>query len=148
MLRFEPADEKQYSEFLHLMMNFASDYLEDAMKLMHVSWERFNYLFRTFGEVYGIYVDGELAGFYWIEKRQNVLHLHALVLREEFQGRKIGRSVLLSIEERYRNEADVIELGVHVSNRNGISLYESLGYESVKFLEDLGFYIMQKRISD
>lgn len=68
---------------------------------MQMNLEEFSRLFRTVGEVYGIYQDGELAGFYWVEPRETTLHLHGLILRPEFQGQGIGREVLSYLDEQY-----------------------------------------------
>jgi ribosomal protein S18 acetylase RimI-like enzyme len=45
---------------------------------------------------------------------------------------------------RYRGRVDVIELGVQRDNVRAKALYERLGFQVVKTLEDLGFDIMQK----
>lgn len=46
--------------------------------------------------------------------------------------------------ERFTAKMDKIELGVHQSNSGAIRLYEKMGFQTVRFLDDLGFYIMQK----
>ncbi len=66
------------------------------------------------------------------------------MLREEFQGRGIGTEVLEMLERDYRSRMAAIELGVHQSNAKAKLLYERLGYQTVKYLPELGFYIMQK----
>jgi ribosomal protein S18 acetylase RimI-like enzyme len=148
MLTYEPAKVEQYDEFLQLMRDHAANYLERTMELMQMTWQQFDHLFRTVGQVYGIYEDDQLAGFYWIEERGKVLHLHGLVLAGQFQGKGIGTQVLKMLETKYRGSMDAIELGVHKSNEKARALYERLGYEMVKRLDGLGFYIMQKRLSD
>ena len=147
MLTYEPARVEQYDEFLQLMRNHTANYLERTMELMQMTWQQFVHLFRTVGQVYGIYEDDQLAGFYWIEEREKVLHLHGLVLTGQFQGEGIGTQVLKMLESMYRGSMDAIELGVHKCNEKARVLYERLGYETVKRLDDLGFYIMQKRLS-
>ena len=34
--------------------------------------------------------DGSVAGYVWIEVRERTLHVHALLLEEEFRGRGLG----------------------------------------------------------
>ncbi len=148
MLECKPAREDQYDKFFRFIENEDPGYIENAMRVMKITWEELRYLFRTVGEVWGIYFDDELAGFYWIEKRQNVLHLHALVLKKEFRRKGIGTWVLNMLEDKYRESIDAIELGVHKSNEVGISLYRSLGYRTVKVIEDLGFWIMKKQLTN
>jgi ribosomal protein S18 acetylase RimI-like enzyme len=96
------------------------------------------------GQVYGIYQDGQLAGFYWIEEREDTLHLHGLILKSEFQGQGIGSQVLAMLAASYRSRVKAIELGVHRSNERAIALYERTGFETARTLDDLGFLVMQK----
>jgi len=146
MLTFKPAMDEQYDEFFQLMQKEAADYLQHTMELMQITPEQARHLFGHVGQVYGIYQGDQLAGFYWIEERDEILHLHSLVLREEFQGRGIGTQVLEMLERDYRSRMTAIELGVHQSNARAKLLYERLGYQTVKYLPELGFYIMQKSL--
>jgi ribosomal protein S18 acetylase RimI-like enzyme len=138
---------EQYDEFLQLVRDHASDYVESTLELIQMTWEQFAHLFRTVGQVYGICQDGQLAGFYWVEEREQVLHVHGLLLREKFQGKGIGTQVLEMLATQYRDSVRTIELGVHTSNERARALYERLGYQIVKTLDDLEFYIMQKQLS-
>lgn len=146
MISFLPAADEQFDEFLELTRDAAS-YLERTLQLMQMSWEDFSRLFRSVGQVYGVYSDGQLAGFYWVEQRDRVLHLHGLVLKSEFQGQGIGSAILKMLESQYKGRVHAIELGVHRSNRRAKALYERLGYQSVRMLDDLEFDIMQKRLT-
>lgn len=147
MIGFSPALDEQYDEFLQLVRDEAGSYLERTLALMQMNWEDFTRLFRTVGHVYGIYSRGRLAGFCWVEQRDRVLHIHGLVLKSEFQGQGIGSAVLQTLESEYKGRVDTVELGVHRSNRRAKALYERLGYQSVRTLDDLGFEIMQKRLT-
>lgn len=147
MLTYEPVTAEQYDEFLRLMRDEAADYLERTTELMQMTWEQFAHLFRTVGEVRGIYANGELAGFYWIEVRGSTLHLHGLFLKAAFQGQGIGTQVLQMLEAGHRGKVDAIELGVHESNARARALYERCGYRVVQTLRELQFHIMQKHLS-
>lgn len=147
MLTYSAAEASQVDEFLALMRSETEDYLQATMQIMGMTWERFAELFRTVGTVYGIYSDGILAGFYWIELRGSVLHLHGLVFRPEFQGQGLGKQVLLHLEENCPPATRLIELGVHRSNPRAIALYEKMGFEKVRSLEEVGFYVMQKQLN-
>jgi ribosomal protein S18 acetylase RimI-like enzyme len=144
MLTCKPAQSEQYDEFFQLMQNEAADYLLHAMELMRMTPEQAKRLFKTVGKVYGIYHEERLAGFYWIEERERILHLHGLVLRKDFQGKGIGTQVLNLLETEYMSRMEAIELGVHQSNERAKLLYERLGYRKVNYLPELGFYILQK----
>jgi ribosomal protein S18 acetylase RimI-like enzyme len=145
-LQYEPASARDYDKFLRWTRDETAGYLGPTLELMEMTWPEFGRLFRSVGQVYGVYEEGQAAGFCWIEERERVLHLHGLILRESSRGRGIGTEVLKMLEERYREEMDAIELGVHESNVRARALYERLGYETVNALEDLGFYVMQKRL--
>jgi len=148
MLNLTPATPEQYDEFFQLMQDEAADYLEHTLNLMQMSSDQFKRLFQTVGKIYGIYQDGQLAGFYWIEERERTLHLHGLVLRQAFQRKGIGTEVLHRLEAEYRSRMDAIELGVHQSNEGAKSLYEKLGYRTVDYRSELGFIIMQKSLQE
>ena len=146
MLEYELAQAEQLEAFLQLMRDQAADYLERSLELVGATPERFGQLFRTVGQVYAIYQAGREAGFYWIEQRGEVLHLHGLILEESFQGRGVGTRVLHDLETRHDGVA-AIELGVHSSNRRARKLYARLGYETVQVLGDLGFEVMRKQLA-
>ena len=46
-----------------------------------------------------------------------------------------------------KDRVDVIELGVHESNKRTIQMYERHGFETAKQLDDLKFRIMQKQLT-
>jgi len=144
MLTYKPATNEQYDEFLQLMLREAADYLARTMELMQMTIEQAQHLFRTTGQVYAIYQEDALVGFYWIEERGNIVHLHGLVLAGEFHGKGIGTQTLTMLAAKYSGKMEAIELGVHESNAKARGLYERLGYQTVRHLDDLGFYIMQR----
>jgi ribosomal protein S18 acetylase RimI-like enzyme len=147
MITYKPAREEQYGEFLELMRQTTDTDYESVLELLGMSWEEFAHSFRTLGQVYGIYEGDDLAGFYWIELRGDVLHLHGLILDERFQGRGLGTGVLKKIGAEYGDQVRYIELGVDQANTRAKALYERLGYRIVKTREDVGFYIMQKELA-
>lgn len=148
MLTYKPITNEQYDEFMQLVLKEAADYLARTMELMQLTLEQAQQLFKATGQIYGIYQEESLAGFYWIEERGNVLHLHGLILKGEFQGKGIGTRVLSMLVDRYSDQMEVIELGVHESNAKVRGLYERLGYQIVRHLHDLGFYIMQRPLRE
>jgi ribosomal protein S18 acetylase RimI-like enzyme len=123
-----------------------TDYVR-VLGLMGLTWEEYAQLFRTRGQVFGIYSDEQLVGFYWIELRGVGLHLHGLILEDGFHGKGIGTAVLKKLEHDYKEKAHHIELGVDQTNMRAKALYERIGYEVVEVLDDVGFYVMQKQLS-
>jgi hypothetical protein len=49
--------------------------MDQAMLLIHMTWDELSQIFCTRGEVLAIYQDIDLAGLYWIEERRDTLHL-------------------------------------------------------------------------
>jgi ribosomal protein S18 acetylase RimI-like enzyme len=144
MLTFAPATAEQYDEFLGMMWDDGQDYMENTLRVMQMTWEKYGQVFRTRGEVQAIYQDDKLAGFYWIEERDDTLHLHGLILKTEFQEQRIGTTVLNMLSDRYIGSMNRIELGVYQENIGAIRLYQKMGFAITKSLDDLHFYIMQK----
>jgi ribosomal protein S18 acetylase RimI-like enzyme len=147
MITYSPATTEQYDGFLQMMWDDGREYWQNTMRIMHMTWEEYAQIFRTRGEVRAIYQDDKLAGFYWIEEREDTLHLHGLILKKEFQGQGIGTAALTMLSERFANKMDKIELGVYQANIGAIRLYEKLGFQITRNLDDLHFYIMQKTIN-
>lgn len=146
MLAQKPAEAEQFEEFLQMFRENAESYIDDVLDLMDMDWGQFVQIFRTLGRIDCVYDDDECAGFYWTEKRDRTLHLHALILKDEFQGKGIGSQVLDKLLEDCVGEIDSIELGVHHSNRKAKELYEKFGFRTIQTLNDLDFSIMQKNI--
>jgi ribosomal protein S18 acetylase RimI-like enzyme len=146
MITYGTPNADQYAQFLQLTWEDGQEYWENTLRLMQMTWEQFEHIFRTRGEVHAIYQEGKLAGFYWTELREDTLHLHGLILKPGFRGQGIGTTVLNRLSYDYRGEADRIELGVYQDNTGAIRLYERIGFEITRNLEDLHFYIMQKAL--
>jgi ribosomal protein S18 acetylase RimI-like enzyme len=128
------------------MEDQAAEYLETSINAIGLTMADFREKFSQIGEVVGIYENDRTAGFYWIEKRGTILHIHALILGGEFQGRRLGRTVLAEIENKHSAGIETIELGVHDSNRSAMALYNKANYETVKTLAEVGFHVMHKRM--
>ena len=141
---YKKATETQYEEFLNLMLEHMADYIETLMERMGMTIEEFRYLLKTVGQVYSINHEQEVAGFCWVEERGDEIHLHGIVLKENYQVQGIGTRTLNAVAEKYQGEKAFIELGVHQGNTGAIKLYEKLEYQIAEIKEDLGFYIMRK----
>ena len=146
MIIFKPVTESQYTEFLNLMLDHMADYIDTTMELLGMSVNEFEHFMKTLGQVFSINWNNEVAGYYWIEERGQELHLHGIVLKEEYQRQGIGTSTLRMIEKQYKGQKDFIELGVHLSNKRALKLYQELGYKIETTKEDLKFHIMRKKL--
>lgn len=144
-LRYAPARPEDY-DALERLMRREADYLGATLRRINLTWEALARLLRTVGTVHTIFADGARAGFYWVEQRGRVLHLHALVLEDAFRGRGIGRRVLARLVRLHRDDVDVIELGVHLANHRARKLYDAAGFDLAEIREDVGFAILRKRV--
>jgi ribosomal protein S18 acetylase RimI-like enzyme len=98
---------------------------------------------REVGELRQVEVDGLVVGYAWIELRERMLHVHALLLEPEYRGVGLGARVLAELEREFDDRADDVELGALPDNEQALALYEKAGFEQVG--ERLGFLIMRKR---
>lgn len=147
MLSFETATSEQRGEFLQMMRAEMSEYLERTLRSMHMTWERFVELYHSRGSVFAVYQDGALAGYYWIEIAERILHLHGIIILPEFRGRGIGAQTLRKLAREYASQVRAIELGVKDENVRARQLYEREGFHVVKSLRETGFTVMQKPLS-
>lgn len=142
-----PVEDIEYPTFMSFMFEHARDYLEPSLLLMGIDQAEFELLFRTRGEVRAIEAAGEVAGFYWIEVRDRTLHLHAVIVKPDFQKRGIARAVFEGLEAEFTGKVDAMELGVHRSNSRAKAVYEQAGFRTTRELEEMDFYIMRKALS-
>lgn len=138
-----PARDEQIDEFLELLRTDAENYLIPTMQVMGWSWAEFAQRVRGVGRVFCVYRGEQKVGCYWIEERDRILHLHGIVVARAFQGQGIGSQIIHQLADEYRGRMDAIELGVHQSNQRAKALYERLGFVTIRFLPDVGFFIMQ-----
>lgn len=100
---------------------------------------------REVGELRELDLDGRVAGYVWLEVRERTLHVHALLLEEEYRGLGLGARVLAELEDGLRGRVDEVELGVLPDNEPALALYEKAGFERAG--ERLGFLIMRKPLA-
>lgn len=139
----QPAIDEQIDEFLELLRTDAENYLIPTMQVMGWSWAEFAQRVRGVGRVFCVFQGEQKVGCYWIEERGRILHLHGIVVARAFQGQGIGSQIIHQLAEEYRGRMDAIELGVYQSNQRAKALYERLGFAAIRFLPEVGFYIMQ-----
>lgn len=141
-----PATPDERDNLLGLMREHMADRLERTLQLMGLTLDQFTQLYGTRGEVRTIRHRGTVAGYYWIEKRDRHLHLHAIFVLPEHRGLGIGSAAMQDLEREFGSQVDHIELGVHEANEGAKSLYLRQGFKVEKTLPELGFVIMRKRL--
>ncbi len=134
-------------ELLGLIRSELADRGDAIMKAMGLTWDQFEELYETRGEVRTLKRMGAVVGFCWIEHRGSELHLHAIFVLPEQRGRGIGSATLRSLEAEFQDQAEVIELGVENDNAAARRLYERHGFEAAKVLPEVGFTVMRKRVA-
>ncbi len=147
MLTYTTPEIDEFDRLFDLMRAEASEYLEDSLWSIGMTVSAFRAKFKSVGEVVEVLSDGDPAGFYWVEARDNILHLHGLILKSEYQGRGLGRQIMQAIEKIHSEGISAIELGVYHGNAAARKLYDRMGYRVVKSLDDVYFDIMRKTLS-
>lgn len=140
-----PATPDELPGFFELMVSQTAHYLNDALATLDITVEQFEIYFRSVGQVWAIERDGQVAGFYWIELRSEVLHIHALVLQPQFQNRGVGTAAFKLIEQCLPEGVSHIEVGVHDSNAPAQALCGKCGFALTRKRPEVGFTIYSKR---
>lgn len=133
-----------YDWAFNLMLETTTSYIYKVLDMMKISLDEFKDMMKNVGEVYVLKDDDKLIGFYWIETRDHRLHIHAICISLDHQGKGYGKYLMNEISKNREVGINAIELGVEVNNEVAINLYKKLGFEIIHQLDDLGFYIMEK----
>ncbi len=93
------------------------------------------------GICYGAYIDNKVVGVYvMIKTRPLTLELVNIAVSEEYQGRGIGKTLVLSAIEMSRSEnAKVLEIGTGNSSIAQLALYQKCGFRITSI--DRDFFI-------
>jgi ribosomal protein S18 acetylase RimI-like enzyme len=133
-----------YDWAFELMLETTASYIYKVLDMMKISLDEFKDMMKKTGEVYILKENEKPIGFYWIETRDHRLHIHAICIHKDHQGKGYGKYLMNEIFEKREVGIHAIELGVEMNNDVAITLYKKLGFIIVNQLEDLGFYIMEK----
>lgn len=99
------------------------------------------FLYRLFGPVYvrltlvgfKVVAQGKIAGYILIKRREHSLHVWDLVVKPEFRGKGIGKSLMEYAEKYAGDKYQYITLAVMEDNAPAIGLYKKLGYKNLQF---------------
>ena len=144
-MNLAPLEEQRFPRFAELFAAFMPPDADEVYAELGFTPEEAARLPHEVGELRQVDEDGRAAGFVWLEVRERTLHVHALLLEEEFRGHGLGGRVLAELEDELRGRIDEVELGVLPDNERALSLYEKAGFERVG--ERLGFLIMRKPVA-
>ena len=143
-LRLVPLDIGGYDEFWSLFQQAMPANADEVVAGLGIDPEEYERLPRETGELRQIRCGGDTTGYVWLEVRGRELHVHALLLRPEYRGRGLAGRLLELLVTMYREEVDVVELGVEPGNIAARTVYERAGFEYVG--ERLGFLVMRRRL--
>jgi ribosomal protein S18 acetylase RimI-like enzyme len=138
------ANATDKAALLNWMQTELADQFNRINQVMGISQEQFVQIYRTTGEVRVIRKDHETAGFAWIEKRENALHIHALFILPAFRRRGIGSAFFQELESEFSRKVEFLELGVEEINHNAIALYQKQGFDTFRKIPELGYWVMRK----
>lgn len=68
----------------------------------------------------------------WERRGEKIGHIQLLGVVPDYQGRGLGRALLLTGVNYLRGFVDLVELGVEGKNDNALALYESVGFRQHK----------------
>jgi ribosomal protein S18 acetylase RimI-like enzyme len=147
VIEYRVPSSEERATFLEWMREHMEGTVQAVMRFLDLTWQGFAELFGTVGEVRAICCEATVAGFLWIERRDRELHVHGIILRPEFRGRGLGRSIFERLEEEFKGRVDVLELGVRVSNEGAIRFYERIGFELDRTIDEIGFLVYRKPLA-
>ena len=77
------------------------------------------------------------------EKEEDTLHIHKINVKESFQGKGLGKTLLSYFLNKYSNK--LITLKVHHTNNRAIKLYKNIGFSYLRNEEDYHLFRYDKK---
>ena len=142
-MELRPASVDERTRLFDLIRADAATYLGSGLDLIGFTWEELAQAMGTVGWTAAATVDDRVVALLWLELRNEVLHVHAIVVVPEWRRLGIGPRVLRRLAEEHRGDARVVELGVHDSNGAARRMYDALGFEVVAVRPEAGFSVLR-----
>ena len=163
------AEEVQISEDPLLLLKKATfndmDFIKDLFHtemdaVVDVAWNgrfRWESWFRDITEalelkthyVLLIQVTNQNIGFLWMNKEPKNLWITAIVLKQNWQRRKIGHQVMTHlIDECIKEGINAIELGVQQNNEAALNFYKEIGFQKFDQVRSAGTDLLRLKLSD
>jgi ribosomal protein S18 acetylase RimI-like enzyme len=139
--------KQSYDWAFELMIQSTASYIHSVLRQMEITLDRFRALMEEVGEVHIATMDDHPIGFFWIERRDNTMHIHGICVDPSYRNQGLGQRMMEDIASRCDESIHRIELGVEVDNAIAIHVYEKQGYRIVHTMDDVGFYIMRKDLT-
>ena len=80
------------------------------------------------GESLIILFNGQNAGWQYVAKLPDCIHLVEIMIASEFRGKGVGTALLGQLLDASRQSAKPVRLGVNAANTGAIRLYERMGF--------------------
>lgn len=104
---------------------------------------------QDYSHIYGYYIDENLIAFLHIEKSYDEIDIINIVVKEEYQRKKIGTK-LLNYLFKYYNDVIKYNLEVRATNFKAINLYKKFGFIIINtrkgYYEGEDGYLMIKEV--
>jgi ribosomal protein S18 acetylase RimI-like enzyme len=142
-VELRPASVDERTRLFDLIRADAATYLGSGLDLLGFTWEDLAEAMATVGWTAAATVDDRVVALLWLERRGEVLHVHAIVVVPEWRRFGIGPRVLRRLAEEHRGIARVVELGVHENNAAARRMYDALGFEVVAVRPEAGFAVLR-----
>jgi ribosomal protein S18 acetylase RimI-like enzyme len=143
---YREAEPMEYPQLFNLLIAEAAEFVETAIRVLDSDQDRFYNMFTNNGKVMAIEYQRKLAGYYWIDEADDIFHLHALVLKPEFQNKGIGAHVLRVVEDGIGRHIKRIDVGFNASNNRARAFLERHGYETMQEIPETNYIFMQKSL--
>jgi ribosomal-protein-alanine N-acetyltransferase len=77
-------------------------------------------------------IDGKIVGYISLIKFRSKASLVSVAVSKSFRRRGIGERLVREVIERVKGKVKAVELEVRISNKEAISLYEKIGFVTIK----------------
>jgi ribosomal protein S18 acetylase RimI-like enzyme len=86
-------------------------------------------------------------GFISIIIKNRILFVDMLAVNSRFQGRGLGKELMLEAERfALKKRCSAVRLFVDDTNTKAIGFYESMGYSTIRYVSEIGCYLMDKSL--
>jgi len=77
-----------------------------------------------------VYRDGDRVGMVCFKEYDNALHVHFLILEEQYQSQGLGKALMEQLEKQARHEElEKLTLSSFICNSRAVAFYQSIGYQ-------------------
>ena len=146
MVTYRCPTQAERAEFLVMILAQLGEDSSSAFAYLGITAQQFEHAYASVGEVRVIDRDGVTVGYVWIENRDDILHIHGVIIRPEHRNQGIGARLFKQLSAEFSAQVASIELGVQHSNVAAQRFYLRHGFVCEADLPEAGVQVMRKRI--